>query len=120
MFFPFEFRECLLTSELLDHLGFSEYHDGCGDFGHRFLMLGENKYVIYEHDELIYGDGLSNDYIASHILNKNFESLYFLHEMYEDIVKLFTYSGQKKFLKLCENKRVNRYLVSYLNYKHEI
>ena len=44
MNYPFEFRELLLTDFVLTKLGFTEYHDGAGDYGDRRLNLGKLPY----------------------------------------------------------------------------
>lgn len=91
MKYPFEFSELLLTKTVLDVIGFTEYWSGCGDFGDRRLNLGElPAYLIWEIDELddpCGGYCGQPVYESSHFSSKDWEPMYFLHEMYEDIVK---------------------------------
>jgi hypothetical protein len=135
MKYPFEFNELLLTSELLDNMGFSEYWGDSGDSGSRTLNLGakigderliSNKeyplYYIHEIDEKNDEcDGYcgSLNYCPFKITNKDFHSMYFLHEMYEDILSRRTPEELDKFLEITKSTNVNcyNYLMSYLKYK---
>lgn len=137
MNYPFEFKALLLTNEVLDALGFTEYWAGCGDFGDRRLDLGGvvedvrltskkeyPKYLIYvidgaEQDEAS-GQGYGEpEHIAEHFCDKDFRGIYFLHEMFEDISKRRTPEELDAFTELTKKKGVNMfaYIRSYLEYK---
>ena len=127
MEYPFKFKSLLLTDGVLDALGFSEYWAGCGDFGTRSLSLGnpENKwYMIYDIDETEddtggYGTG-APEYCEKHFCTEDFNSIYFLHEMYEDIVSRRSEDEILSFVEILKKKGVNMYphLQSYLEYKN--
>ncbi len=134
--YPFEFKELLLTDKVLDVLGFSEYHDGTGDYGDRRLNLGgvigderltSKKeypfYIIHEIDENEdpasgYGYG-KPEYCSQHFANKDFSSIYFLHEMYEDIINRRTHEEVEKFIELIKKEGINMfpYIESWVVFK---
>lgn len=139
MNYPFEFEELLLTERVLDVLGFTEYWAGCGDFGDRRLDLGGKvgderltskkeypSYFIYVLDETEdpesgYGYGKPK-YCSEKVFSKNFDSiLYFLHDLYEDILKRRTPEEIEAFIEITKKKDVNMYpyIESYLKYKNE-
>jgi len=121
--YPFEFSELLLTNQCLDWLGFTEYWAGSGDFGDRRLDLGEPgaKYLIYEIDgKEDDADGYGQHPIqccVRHYITEDFMgSLYFLHELYEDIKKRRTPKELNVFLEKCGMAHMMPYMDSYLAY----
>lgn len=132
MKYPFEFKELLLTDGVLDSLGFTDYHAGSGDFGDRRLDLGgkvgdtfltsKNEYPFYfifviDHQE---PDYYYEDVITpKHFCTKDFKTIYFLHEMYEDILKRRTADEVSEFINKCNKTGMSGYLNSYLKYKNE-
>lgn len=135
--YPFEFKELLLTDKVLDVLGFSEYWAGCGDFGDRRLDLGgkvgderltsKKEYpsyfimVIDETDDPEAGYGYGEpEYCSAHYSSNHFDSrIYFLHEMYEDILKRRTPEEVEKFVEITKGKNVNMYpyIKSWIEFK---
>lgn len=139
MEYPFKFKELLLTDKVLDVLGFSEYWAGSGDFGDRRLDLGAKvgderltskneypDYYIMEMDENYDpsgGYGGESEYYARSYLSKGFDSyMYFLHEMYEDILARRTPEEVASFIELTKKDGVNMYpfIKSYLEYKAKL
>lgn len=138
MNYPFEFKEMLITDHALDALGFQPYWSGCGDFGDRRLDLGGQvgdprltskgeypRYFIMEMDEMDQDEGSGQGYgepyyCPRYWLGYNFRNtLYFLHEMYEDIVERRTPEEVEVFIAITKKKNVNmwEYLKSYLEWK---
>lgn len=138
MKYPFEFREMKLTNKALDMLGFSEYWGGCGDFGDRRLDLGGKvgderlkekdqypSYLIYVIDEQEQDEGSGQGYgepefVPEHFCTKSFQGdMYFLHDMYEDILANRTPEEVAAFVELTKKKGVNMwpFLRSYLEFK---
>lgn len=135
--YPFDFIEMLLTHSALNALGFTEYCGGCGAFGDRRLDLGAKKedvrltnkkeypfYLINEMDEETQdeasGQGYGEPYYCvKHYTNKDFKTMYFLHEMYEDILTRRTPEEIVIFIELTKKKNVNMwpFLRSYIEYK---
>lgn len=136
--YPFEFHELLLTSKVLDVLGFSEYWGDCGESGTRTLNLGgkvgderlvsKKEYPLYHIHEIDetpdpesgYGYGPPM-YSSCHFTDKNFSPIYFLHDMYEDIVARRTPEEITRFIELTKKKGINMYpyIEQYLNYKNK-
>lgn len=135
MSYPFEFKELLLTSRVLDTLGFSEYWADSGNSGTRTLDLGGKVgderllakkeyplYYIHEIDEMAdpcCGYCEIVEYDSCHIVTKDWETIYFLHEMWEDIVKRRTDEEVRVFVELTMKKGVNMYpyIESYMKWK---
>lgn len=124
MNYPFEFDELLLTSKVLDVLGFSEYWAGSGDFGERcFGVEKVELYRIVEIDEIDdpdagYGSG-EPQYCSKHYCSRTFiKRIYFLHELYEDIENLNP-NLLSMFIEKTKEKNVNMYpyIKSFLKYK---
>lgn len=123
MNYPFEFNELLLTDYVLDQLGFTEYHDGAGDFGDRRLDLGlETRYEIKCVDaKSDINDGYGY-YMETkpkiepgHFCTEDFGiRLYFLHDMYEDILLNRTSSELDMFIEKCNKSNAGPYLSSYI------
>lgn len=132
----YQFSKLLLTDKVLDTLGFTEYWGECGEFGNRQLYLqaedadpiplakGEfPRYLIYEMDELPYGQdagyALVTKYEAAYFSTKDFFPIYFLHEMYEDIVCRRAPEEVEFFTDLLKKKGVNMYpyIEEYLRWK---
>ena len=137
--YPFEFKELLLTDTVLDVLGFTEYHDGTGDYGDRMLYLGSEgnderliskkeyaSYLIYDMDEKEDGaDGYGYgepEYSSQSFTTKDFHRIYFLHEMYEDILMRRTPEEIQYFIELTKKKRINMfpYIESWVNFKDNL
>lgn len=125
MIYPFEFSEMLLTSRALDKLGFTEYWGGSGDFGdRRFGITKDGKQYekwlfITELDEKDDEcDGYCKDkwYVSSRYIGKYTGSIYFLHELYEEILAQ-TPSLEEYFLERCIKCNMINYINSYLEYK---
>lgn len=137
MKYPFEFKELLLTSKALDVLGFSEYWGDSGESGTRTLNLGgivgderllaKKEYPLYHIHEIDETDdpcgGYSNnpEYSSWYIVTKDWEPIYFLHEMYEDIVKRRTSEEVQKFVEITMKKGVNMYpyIESWVKFKNK-
>lgn len=136
--YPFEFRELILTQGVLDTLGFSEYWGDCGDSGTRTLDLGAkvgderllakkefpsyNIHVIDETDDPCAGYCGAPLYYSETITNKDFVPMYFLHEMWEDIVARRTTEEVQAFVELTMKRGVNMYpyIESYIKYKNNL
>ena len=125
--YPFEFQECNLTSKLLNFLGFSEYWDSNTDAGTRVLTLSEKyAYRIWDEDEKedeTEGYGGWTKYQPQHFHSdfdhKKFYTLYFLHDMFEDINDNIGVEAGLLFIELCKKKNCKDFIESYLEYKHE-
>jgi hypothetical protein len=132
----YPFNECLLTDEILTFIGFSEYWAGCGDFGDRRLDLGGKvgderltskgeypSYYIYEFDAQSgndWGYGFEPR-VPTHYADKDMVSMYFLHEMYEDILERRTPEEMENFLQRLKRKGTDLYpyIESYLKHKNK-
>ena len=124
MKYPFEFRELLLTDHVLGLLEFTQYWSGCGDFGTRNLYFGRkspdtNFYQIAEMDsgeqETDWG---KSEYFSNHFTCKDFQkTLYFLHELYEDIVSCRPPEDVAWFIEKCQSVGMYPSLKSYLDWK---
>ena len=134
MKYPFEFEEMPITDKVLDTLGFCEYWSGCGDFGTR--MVGEKisehqyskSYTIVEEDEMdddSLGYSGSPKYSARHyhspFSSKKHRSIYFLHDLYEDISENAP-EVLDLFIEKTKENGVNMYpyIKSYLEYKSNL
>ena len=135
MEYPFKFSEMLLTDKVLDVLGFSEYWGDSGDSGSRCLYLdgiigdekytenGKNEYpryyihVIDEKDDECDGYCTPAKYCPERITDKDFSCMYFLHEMYEDILSRRTPEEIEVFQELLKKNNMWIYIESYLKYK---
>lgn len=129
MKYPFEFQELRLTNRMLDVLGFSEYWAGSGDFyGERaFGIEGVQLYWIMVHDETedpccgycenkIY----QSEFFTSSFKSEVWRNIYFLHELYEDILEN-TPELIEMFVNKTKEEGVNMYyyIDSYLKWKNE-
>lgn len=129
MKYPFEFKELLITKYLLDTLGFSEYYSGCADFGYRSLDLPffEKVYRIIEYDELKEDGasmgGMDNSYVSSYWASYSNEiperKLYFLHDMYNDILIHLGAGFLEQFIKVCKKVNMYPFIISYERYLSE-
>jgi len=136
MEYPFKFKALIITDKMLDILGFTEYWGGSGDFGDRRLDLGgqvedkrlisKNEYPMYfifkidETDDPESGYGYSKpEYCSAHFCTKDFETIYFLHEMYDDIVARRTPEEIERFIEIIQKKGINMFpfIKSYMEYK---
>lgn len=88
---PFSKKNLLLTpltKELFDALGFTEYWAGCGDFGDRWLDLGEKpSYKIRSIDatEAASYGGYEVEACPHHWTTEDWEEMTTLGDMYEDV-----------------------------------
>mgnify|MGYP001329952384 CR=1 FL=1 len=119
--YPFDFNELLITRDVLDKLGFTEYWAGSGDYGTRLLKFSSGPfYTIKEMDSL--EDNSSGysyaEYSANRYLSENFsKSLYFLHDLYEDIWSRRTYDEVCEFVEKTKEVNMYPYIESWINYK---
>jgi hypothetical protein len=127
MKYPFEFEELLLTDYVLDQLGFTNYHDGAGDFGDRRLDLGVSPYYLVheidaksdENDGYGYMFGGQAKIEPGHFCSEDFgQKLYFLHDLYEDITFNHKNIELNVFIEKCYKANCGYYLDSYLEYKN--
>lgn len=129
MNYPFEFCELRLTNKMLDVLGFSEYWAGSGDFyGERcFGIEAVNLYRMMVHDET--DDPCSgyceipmyqSEYFTSSHKSKTWRNIYFIHDLYEDILENNP-NLIEMFVEKTKEKGVNiyPYIKSYLEYKNK-
>lgn len=132
MKYPFEFQEMLITSKVLDVLGFSEYWSGSSEFGTRSFgeKISEHQYKtmyqLVEEDEM---DDPCSGYCPPPIwyspchYHSNFDSkthinIYFLHDLYEDILENCP-EVLEFFLEKTKEVNMYPYMESYLKYKNE-
>lgn len=119
MNYPFEFKEMLLTDRSLDKIGFSEYWGDAGESGTRTLQLADKVfYRIHDMDELddqCGGYCGEEEYYPGHFTTNNWHTIYFLHEMYED-VKERSPEYLEIFVEKCKKVNMLPYIKSYLNY----
>ena len=122
--YPFDFNELLLTEDVLDKLGFTEYWAGSGDYGKRLLKFSDGPfYTINEMDSLednSYGYSYA-EYSANRYLSDNFgKSLYFLHDLYEDILGKRTVEEVGEFINKTKEVNMFPYIESWLKYKNKV
>lgn len=121
MKYPFEFEECLLTDDLFHTLGF-EFWGGSGDFydagieGIRYRII---QGQFEPDDTLGYISGPKRMDVAR-FMTSDFKTMYFLHEMYEDIVSRCSTEDKTKLFQLFEKHNLSPYIESYLKYKNEL
>jgi len=114
----------LITSTMLDKLGFSEYWDENGDWGGRTLTFsnGERFRIMEteEKDDDTDGYASGGNYIAHHFsfagwfatpAIEGHSDLFFLHEMYECIAKYYP-SCLPEFTDKCIKLKMKLYLPS--------
>jgi len=128
MEYPFKFNECILTEDILDKLGFSDYWAGSGEFGNRTFSkerddgsnTSEFAYRMVVSDQL--DDGSMGwgklEYKPEYFIVEDFQTtLYFLHDLYENIFSKENEELNKLFLSKCTEIGLESYIQSYLNYK---
>lgn len=111
-----------VTSFVLDHLGFHEYHDEHGTWGYRWLIIGDNKFEITEIGETVddsdgYADWgtFKSDHWSYNKGKKNTHyELFFLHEMYQCIQSEFPVEFLAEFESICRKNKMGVYIDSYL------
>lgn len=116
-------RKLIITDDVLDKLGFSEYWDEHGTYGTRTLRFDDGtKFIILEQEEMDdstegYGDGM---YVAHHFRFEGHRNgmegvheLFFLHQMYECIEKYFP-SYLDEFVEKCEKVKMKPYIDDFL------
>jgi hypothetical protein len=126
MNYPFEFKELLLTDNVLDLLGFGEYWGGAGEYGNRALRFGMpegngvRSYCITEYDGGVQQvDWSEQEYFPSHFGSEDFKkTIYFLHELYEDIVSTRTQEEVDWFVEKVSAEYMAPALLSYLKWKN--
>ncbi len=126
MEYPFKFRELLVTSKLLDVLGFTDGDDDCGGVSCTRCLLNEEGFVayrlseIYENPDVDEGYGQNPEYTSEYHRKFNTythgHDLYFLHELYEDIAE-----KNPKFVEKTKEVGVNvfPYIKYWLQFKEE-
>ena len=121
--------KCLITSTLLDKLGFSEYWDENGDWGGRTLTFSDGtRFRIMDlgeldDDEFGYGNGkyrpahfcFAGWFAIPEIKEKADHELFFLHEMYQCIEKFYP-SCLNEFLFRCNALKLTYYIDSFLKH----
>lgn len=132
MKYPFEFRELLLDSTLLDRLGFTTYWGNPDDSGERDLRFGEHVFSVTIFDQkddetdgyTSWGQytsetiGLGHRHSHLHI-GSRFHRLYFLHDLH-DAIKEVSPNILPHFLEKCEEHRMKQYIDCYLEHKNKI
>lgn len=76
-------KETKISSDILDRLGFSVYHDQSGDFGRRQLKVegSEKFFIIYDMDETTDHEG---NKIEHHFCDESFSELKTLYDLYTE------------------------------------
>ncbi len=127
--YPFEFDEIRLTDEILEGLGLKEWYGGAGDYHDGNFQLGGLIVRLHnipeeKDDSQGYGTPI---YQAAHFSNEDFKrNLYFLHDLYEEILRLCEDFKKpidkieviKEFTLRCHNLNLGSYLKSYQEYKY--
>jgi hypothetical protein len=131
MTYPFEFKELILTDRILDKLGFTEYWAGSGDYGERCFGIKKNEnqfehvpYRIVEIDEKDDDcDGYceTRNYVAQYYQSpfraKVHRSIYFLHDLYDDIQDNAPHVLEF-FVQKCKENNMYPFIESYLTFKN--
>ena len=129
MNYPFEFRELLLTRYVLDKLGFTGYHDGAGDYGHRKLNLGSPEWFeitqidpkedSFDGYAMLAGD---EPLICGGYYLYCWQPIYFLHDLYECVREECGETSEELnvFIEKCKEANCYPHLKSYLEYKEKI
>lgn len=112
-----------LTDGVLNKLGFSEYVDGAGDFGSRALTFKDgHKIIIWEIDEKEDDtDGYSIDgkYVSNHYCGTNWNALFFLHDIYEEIITNHE-NYELEFIDICRSIKMDAYIYDYIKEQNRI
>jgi len=119
----FEFEECLITDQMLEKIGFT-YRDGAGENGYYRLYFGEKEpykemYEIIQADEADdgnYGYGPVKIYIPFHFLDKDWNTIYFFHELVEDIKRRCSDEFYEFFMVKCVEENLMFYVDSYFDW----
>lgn len=112
--YPFPFEEILLTDRMLEKLGFPNWWGGSGDFNDSRIELSGKSFGIHaveEKDDESDGYGYPR-YVAYHYTDENWNTLYFLHELYEYIRS----AGDQyieEFKNRCKECNLTPYIKSY-------
>lgn len=132
----FNFDSCIMCDRVLDLLGFTEYWDNNGDSGDRKLWLMETIFTITDNDQRDAGDyGLvyipfSPQYFTlkevhrvnisgeAYIVKDNlWETIHFLHELYDLIWQYGKLSDMEEFKSKCTKENgLKHYIDSYEKY----
>lgn len=125
MNYPFEFNELLLTEKVIQYMGFNNWWGDSGD-GYEIAFGKENdptsvvnyrlRATCEESEPYSYS---TSYYQTQHIMNDKFEPLYFIHELYEDIVKNASVKDFNILITHFKKLSVYPYIQSYLKYKEE-
>ena len=73
-----------ITDEFLDKLGYTEYHDGAGDYGERKLRVKLSNGLWYTLSTVYCMDNLGDNYFPEgnpYFANENFEPIEFVDEI---------------------------------------
>lgn len=121
--YPFQFKEMVLTDRALDALGFTPYWSGPGDSGTRQLDLSESgaQYrlrVMDGSDDCNDGWGEPQFCPYGYIDESGTVSIYFLHDLYEDIKAKRSSEELASFIEATKGQDVNMYyyIESYMKY----
>lgn len=120
LYYPFEFNEINLTDTMLKKLGLSEWWGGSGDNNDARLHLNGKSFDIHSTDELDQecgGYAKNDSYVSYHYYNDKYQTMYFLHELYEYIVAGECQEAINDFLERCEKCYLLTYIESYLKFK---
>lgn len=124
--YPFDFREYLLDDETFDVLGFNEYWDDSSSLsGTRTLHIAGERYEIHDFGSCSdatggygYGEPERNPH---YFTSSDWSPLYFLHELYEDMLLKLSSAAIELFVEKTKEHGVNLYpfIKSWLEYKQK-
>ena len=90
------FHRIPLTEDVITKLGFGEYWGDCGDSGTRNLTNPDKPnfglmriHEVDQKDDACDGYCMIKEYVANHFTTEKFESIYFLHELFDEAEKNF-------------------------------
>lgn len=126
----FPFNELLLSSRILDRLGFSEYWDEhCTWGGRSITFAGDDSIRIIDQEEMdddTEGNWYDGVHIAAHYRysgwfdvprrDEHDSDLYFLHQLY-DVVETIYPQHIAEFIERCKKNNMGGYIESYLEFK---
>ena len=126
-------RKLLITDDVLDKLGFSEYWDENGDSGGRTLSFNDANKTMFriletgQMDDDHYGQYPGGRYTSQEFqfcdwfaipkitdMQPSYYELYFLHQMYECIKEQYPYCLEE-FIELCDKANMKPYIDEYLD-----
>lgn len=124
MIYPFAFNELLLTPDLVRYLGFDNWwgdsgdgweiaygtEEGPGPVRYRLRATSEEA-EPYTYNTVYYQ--------TAHFMSYKFDTLYFFHELYEDIMKNANAEDAAFLVARFNTLTVRPYLQAYLAYKRK-